>query len=247
MPMRTDPFAIDPDIGARLIELAGTPAFAPLLLEAARRLSSADEIFAYSIRGSEPPNALASASVIAGFQGRVTSYSDRYFRHDPLIYRHRNASVGSGFCDRIRVTEIGPRDYREICFQRPSLVEKLSFGWRWQEKLIVLSYYSCTGNALESERLSALSGLVLGALNRRHSLLNNSELVTRLESRLAQAFPALTQREREVCSRTIAGWTSNEIADALGIGKASVLTYRQRAYARTGNTQAQGFLSALIT
>ncbi|GHF62291.1 helix-turn-helix transcriptional regulator [Seohaeicola zhoushanensis] len=44
----------------------------------------------------------------------------------------------------------------------------------------------------------------------------------------------LSRREREVCSRILHGMSSCVIADDLGIGKESVMTYRKRAYNRLG-------------
>jgi DNA-binding CsgD family transcriptional regulator len=59
-------------------------------------------------------------------------------------------------------------------------------------------------------------------------------------------FPQLSQRERQVCARTLAGWTAKQIGRALGLRTATVLTYRQRAYQRFGFRSASDFLQTLL-
>jgi DNA-binding CsgD family transcriptional regulator len=59
-----------------------------------------------------------------------------------------------------------------------------------------------------------------------------------LEERFAQRFPELTPRERQVCARAAIGVSIEGAALDLGIGSASVLTYRKRAYQRLGITSA---------
>jgi DNA-binding CsgD family transcriptional regulator len=66
-----------------------------------------------------------------------------------------------------------------------------------------------------------------------------------LEKPFEQLFSSLTQREREVCARTVMGMTAEAIALDLSIGRASVLIYRQRAYARLNVCSAYQ-LSTLI-
>jgi len=56
----------------------------------------------------------------------------------------------------------------------------------------------------------------------------------------------LTRREREVCARAAVGMTVEATALDLGISRTTVLTYRQRAYARLGVTSPIE-LRALIT
>lgn len=52
----------------------------------------------------------------------------------------------------------------------------------------------------------------------------------------------LSRREREVCARILHGMSSCVIADDLGIGKESVMTYRKRAYCRLGITSQRELL-----
>lgn len=60
--------------------------------------------------------------------------------------------------------------------------------------------------------------------------------------RLVALERGMTQRELDVCARTLIGLTAEGIALDLNIKKTSVLTYRKRAYARLGiSSQTQLF------
>jgi DNA-binding CsgD family transcriptional regulator len=79
------------------------------------------------------------------------------------------------------------------------------------------------------ERNDALAG---------HKSLSTEATVEELEARFGRLFPALTRRERETCARAAVGITAEGAALDLGIGVASVLTYRKRAYQRLGVSTA---------
>mgnify|MGYP003559480811 CR=1 FL=1 len=57
---------------------------------------------------------------------------------------------------------------------------------------------------------------------------------------------ALSAREREVGARSLTGQTARQIAGELGLGAGTVLTYRQRAYAKTGSNKASDLLAAVM-
>ena len=68
-----------------------------------------------------------------------------------------------------------------------------------------------------------------------------------VEQRLRRAFPALSAREAEVCALTMVGWSSPRIAARLGIASGSVLTFRRRAYTKTGVSSAGELVSFILT
>lgn len=55
-----------------------------------------------------------------------------------------------------------------------------------------------------------------------------------LRAALQARCPALTARELDVCERLLRGWTYDGIAADLGLGLATVKTYRARAFDRLG-------------
>jgi hypothetical protein len=62
---------LDPLIGAKLIEASGTPRFGVLLLDAARALANADELFVYRLALGCSPVALLSSGELAGAEQRM--------------------------------------------------------------------------------------------------------------------------------------------------------------------------------
>ena len=236
---------LDPNISAALIDAAHSARFATLVLQSAHSLAGVDEVFAYRAENGCRPEQLLSSSVLADAPTRASLYSERFYRHDPAG-RALKPSAGRGFFERVASEQIGPREYRAICFERPRFVEKLCYGWRDRERSLVLSFYRRGDRgAPTGDRLSALATVVLGLLARRQSVIALS-LRMRLERHIALRHPQLTLRERQVCALTLAGSTSEEAASELGIRQATVLTYRQRAYRRLGFGDIRDFLETLV-
>jgi DNA-binding CsgD family transcriptional regulator len=81
---------------------------------------------------------------------------------------------------------------------------------------------------------------VLGSLISRHLRWSSPQ------ARLLALCPALTPREAAVCGGLLAGAASREIAARLGIGIASVQTYRKRAYRKLGVGSLPELFSRLL-
>lgn len=241
--------ALDPELGGRLMEAAGTDSFAPLMLDMAQRLADVDELFAYRIADAGPPEVLAWSSALQADRERADQYARRFFRHDPANRLRSGTPAGTGFAGRIAAHDIAPHDYRGICFERPRFVEKLCYGWRGPDRSLVVSFYRRRAVRQVDAALGTLAALGLAALARQAKTVADGQdapLHERLETRLGRAYPMLSPRERQICARTLAGWSAGRIAAALGIGASSVLTYRRRAYARLDISGAEGFLPGLL-
>lgn len=243
------PAPLDPELGGKLIDAAGTDAFAPAMLGAAQRFAPVEEVFAYRIADGGAPQVLAWSSSLQADSERAEQYARRFFRHDPATRMRTHAPVGTGFAGRVAATDIAPHDYRAICFERPRFVDKLCFGWRGRDDTLVISFYRRRGSGVDAgQRLATLADIGLSALARsiQPPPERQAPLEERIEARMARAFPMLTQRERQVCARSLAGWTAERIGEALGIGTSTVMTYRQRAYARLDISGVEGFLPGLL-
>lgn len=238
---------LDADITAELIDLAGSQAFGTRLLEVSASLSGVEEVFGY-VTDSQGTRPLVSASALDRQDVRVQEYARRFYLQDPAIHDARHVDPHSGFWQLVRVGEIVPRDYRKICYEEPRFTAKLCFGWRSTNHTIALNFYTRRDDdSLTSPELTSLADIALAALNRRNLAHKDGDgLVTALEQRLAGAFPKLADRERQVISRSLSGWTAEAIAASLGTTRGTVLTYRQRAYQKFGFSNAAGFLSRLI-
>lgn len=244
--MRFEPQVLDPDLGVRLIETAGSRDFASLLLGAAREHCEVDELFAFALPDRGVPEPLAQASMLYNNHARIESYVRRFHHHDPLLGRYRAVAAGAGFRDRIDASEIGLEKYRTQCFTTPAFAQKISFGWRWPDRLLVVSFYARCATTIAPDRLGQLAGWALVALNRKRPVFDPDKLVQRIEDRLASRFPGMPQRELEVCARSILGRSSAAIGLDLGIAGSSVLTYRQRSYKRCGASTAADFVRFIL-
>lgn len=227
------------------MEAADELAMGALLLEGAQRVGAVQEVFGYRLADGAPPEVMASSSEVADAEARVRLYTRRFHKLDPAAQARASVPANSGFARAVNAKEILQLDYRTLCFERPGFAEKLCFGWRLPGQWLGLNFYR---RRLQGERetaqLSALANVALTAMQRRSAA--PVSLALRLERKLARHCPELTRREREVCARTLAGASAQAIAEQLGIGAASVLTYRQRAYQRLQINHAGALLERLI-
>lgn len=202
------------------------------LLDVAQAWGPAVEIFAFTHAEGAAPQMLASAGCRGGRRERVSVYLNRYWQRDPMLHQAGALAPGAMLRRRVAASEIDHADYRATCFCRPGFAEKLSMAWRTPERLFVLSIYLSAAESVASTRFDPLLRLARPALLDAQKRSTAGPLVPRLEARLAAAYPSLSRREIQICARTLAGLSSKEIGRELGIGPASVMTYRQRAYAR---------------
>lgn len=232
--------------GALVIDAVGTPAFGELLLGIANSICPVDELFGYVVADDAEPQVIVTASTLEGAPARVAAYLKRFYRHDPAVRQIWTLHHGESFVQRIRKDEIIPYDYRDQCFALPHFAEKLTFGWRGQNYIVVLSFYCIAATDSALARLANLANLSLSAFVRHFAPKGRRELVRLLEERLERSFPELTARERQVCAHTIAGHDAAAAGRGLGIAPGTVLTYRQRAYQRYGFSKAADFLPKLL-
>lgn len=237
----------NPEAGARLVEAVGTPEFGPALLGIAQSISMVDELFGYLVEDEDEPRVIVSSGALPGLETRVAEYVHRFYRHDPAVREVRQIPIGDTFVQRIGLSSIMQHDYRRLCFDDPGFAEKLSFGWRGAGYLLVLSFYR--GEASDEtalQRLTSLANMTLAVMVRHHAPIKRENIVLVCERRIRRSFPQLSQRETQVCARTIAGHTASAIARELATTSGTVLTYRRRAYQKLGFNQASDFLPALI-
>lgn len=237
---------LDAEAGARLIGAPDADAFAAALLELARSVADVEELFGYIVLDEQEPQVLISRSILPGVNDRVGMYIRRFFRHDPAVHANRRIPTGTSFAQRVTVSHIIPHDYREHCFVSPGFSEKLSFGWRGETYLLVVSFYGTDAHDRQAiSRLAHLANMTLAVLVRHYAPVSRADAGSVIAARLRRSFPALSEREAQICALTIIGKTSADIGTALSIAPGTVLTYRQRAYHKTG-VSAAGELVPMI-
>jgi DNA-binding CsgD family transcriptional regulator len=153
---------------------------------------------------------------------------------------------------------IGPADivvpsYRKMLeragvIQRVSFLRKQATGWR----CMTVARRSTSG-AFTRDELAWIGGyyaLAMPLIDRHRQLVGEVvegrvQRIVELEDRFARRFPALTERERQVCARAAIGMSIEGASLDLGVAASSVLTYRKRAYRRLGVGSANE-LAALV-
>jgi DNA-binding CsgD family transcriptional regulator len=215
------------------------------LAAASNRLTRVDRLYAFEQRGSEREPVLYRCWAKKGsIEDLVTQYRERYYKTDPINdVLDKAGGAHASATLRLRSGEVPDADYCRSCFEEPAIAERISVMRRVDSKWLVLNCArSCRSGSFSTRDIAVLKvfGAFVLPLVARHEqlfedmgLTRNSALsIATLEHRFSQALPHLTTRERQVCARTLMGMTAEAIALDLSIGRASVLTYRQRAYRR---------------
>lgn len=229
-PHRPAPVAQVIDAISECVPLVGIDGFTERFLEVVT-LTGADQATAFSYQETK-----ASCLMSRNFRSEERSetlasvYVEDWYREDPL-FRRCLAIDGDACCvERLEdlLPSYGPQYYR------------LFFGDEgWRTKVAILVVQGSLRMALN---------LYFGPPNRHRQAFDPVEAGTfRLIGRTlathflrlnAPGFPlplaVLSERERQVCVGMLAGKKAEIIAQEIGVGPSSVVTYRQRAYQKLG-------------
>lgn len=241
---------------APVVVALGCSDFAAALLAALNREVRVDHVCLMRFASRKRAPVLESASWRGGTNVPAVqhAYLGGLWRHDPVlalpVQRGVQVLVQRG-------ATIAEPTYRAACYSGAGVSERLSVAVDADNQLIALNLYRLDDSGAFGERdraaIEAVAPL-LAALAVQHAAtmgmrLRSRDRADRIEvasARIAAIGGALTRREREVLARALVGMTSMGIALDLGIGVASVLTYRKRGYARLGVTsQAELFALCL--
>jgi len=240
------------DAFAPAVAALGTARFAVELLAALNRMVAVDHLSLMRFADRTRPPVLESASWRGGTHVAEVqrAYLGGLYRFDPNLSLPGRPGVE---VLRLRREALAHLEYREACYIRAGLLERVTVATTTLGQRVFLNLYRLEPNgpfaASEFAAIEALSRF-LAALAIKHvsmlgMLLRSRDRVDRiaaLAARLHALDGRLTRRETDVLSRVLLGITSEGIAIDLGIGINTVLTYRKRAYARLGVTsQAELF------
>jgi len=237
----------------RLLATLGTPAFGGVVREAVlARTAGLRRLYLFEATARDR-STLQYTSVEASILPLLPEYRRCHQPADPLGEVFAAAPLrGDMAVQRVEPADIAAGSFRRQFFDAPGIIERIAIiqrgedGWRGLNIARHRSSGKCSDDELTT--LIALAGLVLPMLpvNRQRHGPAVAPDVAELEQRFAARCAALTARERQVCARACAGFSIDATARELGVGRTSVVTYRQRAYQRLGvsNTLA---LRALVT
>ncbi|HEY6924292.1 MAG TPA: LuxR C-terminal-related transcriptional regulator [Steroidobacteraceae bacterium] len=188
-----------------------------------------------------------------GLADLFPAYLKSYLRLDPVGEAYRAAPACSNVAlQRVYPTDIASPGFRRRIFDDAGIIERVSVIQRGPDswRAMNVARHASDGCFSDTElgSLVSLACLLLPMLplNRKRGSGRLTLSVAQLEERFASRYGSLTQRERQVCARAALGMSVEATALDLGIGKTSVLTYRQRAYLRLKVTSPFE-LCALVT
>lgn len=178
-----------------------------------------------------------------GLSDLIPIYRKLYMAQDPIKAACLTAQGVSDMAIlRLRPADIRASGFRRRFYDEAGVIERLSVVQRGTDswRVMNLARHRSDGPFSDTE-ISAIVGLsclllpmlpacrTAGAKPRRLTL-------PQVEDRFARRYLVLTLRERQVCARACIGMSVEATALDLGIGKTSVLTYRQRSYRKLGVT-----------
>jgi DNA-binding CsgD family transcriptional regulator len=228
-----------------LLGVLGSNQLERQFFQSAQQVTEIDRIYCFHQAGDDAAPTLFCAWTSSPYPTElIDRYRMLYHLHDPI--RDVLASIPQSSCASITfcAEEVRHADYRQACFERFSIRHRLSVVKRvcdrWLTMNLARRSRAFTGD--EITELSMLARLALPLFVQQDRLKAKKSggnfSVVEMERRLEAIDKGFTQRERQVCARTVVGMSAEGIAIDLGISMASALTYRQRAYRRVNVSNA---------
>lgn len=210
----------------------GGDAFTERFLSVARLVGAA-QVTAFSYEPHKV-NCLLSRNFLSEVRGGAlaAAYLDGGYREDPLF--GRALALEENACIVVPLEEVLAgisQRYLTTFFSAPGFGTKVAVLVAQGPLKLVLNLYFEEGDAHHE---GAMRGVFDGALWR----LIGRTLATHFQRLQLPEFPlpltVLSERERQVCVGMLAGKKAEIIAEEMGVGPSSVVTYRQRAYQKLG-------------
>lgn len=141
--------------------------------------------------------------------------------------------------------------YQQVYFDDGSIAELISYAGMIDERVFTLTLSRDVDmprfSTQEHERLLQLGNILLPLLSKHYELLPAISSVKRepyglrqrFEQQLQRAAIQLSARESDICVCILMGMSAADIATRLSIAPSSVVTYKQRAFAKLGVANQQ--------
>ena len=174
-------------------------------------------------------------------------YVERFHTEDPNFPALSTPATGEHLSPLALDADYDPA-YRNYFFDRVGLVDKAAAIGRLEVGSVYCNFYRMSGSGRYSPgerlRLDQVLPIVTSLIGRHYEFVrarhpedekhSTRSLVHNVISTKTETFEVLTERERQVCSRILLGYTSVGIGLDLDIAPSSVATYRRRAYEKLG-------------
>lgn len=228
-------------LATRLIAAIGSNYFAQALLSAVEEALPASHCTIFALQSNGRVKAVSSASAV-GEAATITAvqYMGQGFDQQDSNMRwlktKRPTTQTQLWIGQQMAEEVADAHYRLICYGEVGIRERLSVlalmpdGYR-----VAMSFYRNYSfelfTAADSDWLSRYAALIASCVHRHSQLV----AVEQPHSIAGHAWlQHLSGREREVVSLIIAGHTTEQAAQAMGIALTTALTYRYRAFQHLG-------------
>ncbi len=232
---------------ADLVALIGEAKFADQLMLALHHLCAADMCSGFAIFGdtARPLFAVSMDPKRSAFARIATlRYAQKYWKRDTatastLGRAHRNAQTTRRPSSVIRDLE-----YRVECYAEGEVIERISVCKAGDIQIIANAYRQRASGPFSQqqiERFEAAAPIVIAAIDKHLRLTRLSRdaapmpgidaVVTRLRS---IESVGLSLREAQVLAHISMGTDQTTIAQEIGVGVSTVVTYRRRGYAKLG-------------
>jgi len=229
---------------APVIDRIGHDDFGAALMACLAATIAADMCSAFSVADGEAAVLVAeSISAEQSAFARIASlrYARRYWNRDVqtlsnLGRAHRNVLIA-----RRPETSIRDLEYRLECYGDGAVNERVSIC-RTGVSGLILNAYRLTESGpfppADLEWLEPIAPVLMAALA-RHAVMQREATAVGFPDPMVLADrlrgtgdPPLSAREAQVLAALALGWTEAAVAERLGLGVASVATYRKRGYAK---------------
>jgi DNA-binding NarL/FixJ family response regulator len=223
----------------RLVAALGHAGFMDDFARECAALYEADQVTAFIVEDGRARCVLAHRpSEQKLVQSLVRTYTRGFVDRDPLLGLHLDRDrdfVAAGLAS----ADIGDDAYRHRLFRDVGLASKIAILSRHDRRALYINlYFREADGAGETaiERLAASGRMFAACLHKHESLTGGSfrsgTARGRAEAFLAERFPALSARERQVAALIACGHSVEAIALELDVAASSVVTFRRRAYAK---------------
>ena len=237
----------------------GRPSFPQVLIGTLRRTAGVGHCMVFTFDGERSTRCLLDIGNIPTGADLGIAYAGHFHLADPnreTIFRQRDNSLPIVLPTFAR--RMYGQKYRKIFFEDSEIVDKFATAIWVERTCFYVNFYRTTAQGrfarAQIERLMQLSPAIGAAVARHFQEEVVADALPECDpfGRLARLFATreplarLTEREKEVCLRILAGFSSEAISADLGIGLHSTLTYRKRAYEKLAiSSQNELFAIAL--
>lgn len=236
----------------RVISGVGTPHLAQELLAAAQQFLPASHCTVFALEASGRVAALSTASA-HGAVASITAVEYHQHRFDTIdsnmvwLARKKTPVRAQTWMSHQFAEDVADPHYRDLCYTKPGIRERTSILLLSNDgRRIAVSFYR--NLAFEPFGTSDFEILARCAPVLHEAVMAHIRKTLRSVASDTLHQKILTQlahRERQVITCVLAGNTTNEMAERLGISARTVLTYRYRAFAKLGVRTQRELLAML--